>query len=349
MHRAGPTVRVGLIARGEDRGLGIQTWEWSRAMRPDATLLVDMGELGGGFPIHHGRYSSNATVAAFDGIKFRDEQLVRAWLEQIDVAYTAETFYDTRLPHWCDEHDVRLAVHVNPEFWKWQREQQAWPAMRWWAPTAWRLDTLPASTTVVPVPVPLDRWPAPAPEREHPVFVHVVGHRAAADRNGTSLLLAAVQRMAGPFRLRLITQGQRLPVPTMAPGVHVELHTGGVVDYWRLYEDADVLVMPRRYGGLCLPANEAAGAGLALVMTDCSPNTRWPITAVRSSPTSHLPTPAGDVPLAGADVAHLAQILRRLADDHEHRHAQQRLARSWAEVMSWEQQRPQILERLACG
>jgi glycosyltransferase involved in cell wall biosynthesis len=342
-------VRVGLIARAEDRGLGVQTWEWSRAMRPDATLIVDMGQLGGGFPMHLGRYSSDATVAAFDGIKFRDEQQVRTWLEQIDVAYTAETFYDTRLPGWCDEHGVRLSVHINPEFWKWQRESQAWPAMRWWAPTAWRLEHLPATAAVVPVPVPLDRWPAPAPLREQPVFVHVVGHRAAADRNGTSLLLAAVQRLAVPFRLRLITQGDRLPVPAVAPMVDVEVHTGGVEDYWRMYDDADVLVLPRRYGGLCLPANEAAGAGLALVMTDCSPNTRWPIVGVHSHTTSTMDTPGGSMPLAGADVAHLVQILSGLALDHEQRHEAQRRARRWAELMSWEQQRQRICEVMACA
>lgn len=317
-------------------------------MRPDETLIVDMGELGGGFPMHHGRYSSSAVVAAFDGIKFRDEQLVRSWLEQVDVAYTAETFYDTRLPHWCDDHGVRLAVHINPEFWKWQRESQAWPAMDWWTPTAWRRDTLPVSTTVVPVPVPLDRWPTAAPWRPDPVFVHVVGHRAAADRNGTSLLLAAVQRISVPFRLRLITQGDRLPLPVVAPSVHVEVHTGGVEDYWRMYDDADVLVLPRRYGGLCLPANEAAGAGLALVMTDCSPNTRWPITGVRARQTSSLATPAGDVALMGADVTHLVQILERLAVDHCERFTQQTRAREWAEAMSWDQLRPTIREQL-CG
>ena len=222
--------------------------------------------------------------------------------------------------------------------------------MRWWAPTAWRLDHLPVTTSVVPVPVPLDRWPVPAPERDEPVFVHVVGHRAAADRNGTSLLLAAVQRINVPFRLRLITQGDRpMHPPRVASCVTVEQHTMGVEDYWRLYEDADVLVMPRRYGGLCLPANEAAGAGLALVMTDCSPNTRWPIVPVRSRTTSHMDTPGGSIPLAGADVAHLVQILSELAQDHEARHQAQQRARRWAELMAWSEQRPQILEALACG
>lgn len=340
-------MKVGLIARGEDRGLGIQTWEWSRAMRPDATLLVDMGELGGGFALHHDRYP-DATVATFSGVQFHDEQLVRGWLEQIDVAYTAETFYDLRLPQWCAEHDVRLAVHINPEFWKLHAEHTMWPALRWWAPTTWRLDTLPAATTVVPVPVPIDRWPTPAPLRDQPVFLHVAGHRAANDRNGTSLLLAAVQRIRGPFHLRVLTQGDRLQLPRVHHQVHVELVTGGTDDYWAMYHDADVLVMPRRYGGLCLPANEAAGAGLALVMTDCSPNRRWPITPVVVAGRSSMTVPAGQMALETCDVGDLARQMRQLADDHELRHQRQRAARSWAEAVSWPAMRTEIQEQLAC-
>ena len=341
-------MKVGLLARGEDRGLGIQTWEWSRAMRPDATLLVDMGALGGGFTLHADRYG-DATVATFDGVQFTDEHLVRSFLELVDVCYTAETVYDPRLPQWCHEHGVRLFVHVNPEFWRLHREHTLLEACRWWAPTSWRLDSLPAATTVVPVPVPIDRWPEPAPLREQPVFVHVAGHRAAADRNGTSLVLAAVQQITGPFHLRVITQGDRLPVPRVAPGVHVELVTGGTDDYWRLYDDADVLVLPRRYGGLCLPANEAAGAGLAVVMTSCAPNHRWPIVPVRAASTTTMTVPCGSIDVHNADVRHLTTLLRQLADDHELRHERQRAARSWATTLSWRALRGEIRETMACG
>ena len=343
-------MKVGLIARAEDRGLGIQTWEWQRAMRPDATLLVDMGRLAGPFPMHVERYPhQTTTVAAFDGVQFRDEDVVRAFLEQVDVAYTAETFYDLRLPTWCAEHNVRLAVHINPEFWKLHAEHTMWPAVNWWAPTAWRVDTLPASTAVVPVPVPLDRWPVPAPEREHPVFLHIAGHRAAADRNGTSLVLAAIQRSRGPLHVRLVTQGERLPIPRCAEGVEVEIVTGGVGDYWRLYDDADVLLLPRRYGGLCLPANEAAGAGLALVMTDTPPNHRWPVLTVPVASTSHMEAPCGPLGIHTADVGALAALMRRLADDHDARHRRQRAARTWAHSQSWDALEPEVREQLACG
>lgn len=339
-------MRVGLLARAEDRGLGIQTWEWYRAMEPDATLVVDMGRLAGGFTPHTWRYPG-ATVAAFDGAKFTDEQLVRDWLDQVDVAYTAETFYDPRLPIWCAQHQVRLAVHVNPEFWKHPNDWRSWPALRWWSPTSWRLNTLPEVTEVVPVPVPLDRWPDPAPLRDEPVFVHVVGHRAAADRNGTSLFMAALQHVAGPMRVRLITQGhEALRVPAVASSVHVEVVTGGVTDYWRMYDDADVFVLPRRYGGLCLPANEAAGAGLALTMTDCAPNQRWPIVPLRVAGTSSMSVPAGTIRMHNADVYDLARQVQRLAVDHEARHERQRASRAWAEAMSWPRLRPLIVEHL---
>lgn len=341
-------MRVGLIARAEDRGLGIQTWEWARHMRPDRTLVVDMGALGGGFPMHLDRFPG-AQVARWSGAGFLDRQTVRDFLADVDAVYTAETFYDLQMPAWADDAGVTMAVHLNPEFWKYSREHHAWPAMRWWAPTSWRLPTLPPSATVVPVPIPIDRWPTPAPLREDPVFVHVVGNRAAGDRNGTSLLLAAVQRVAAPFRLRLITQGERLPIPRVARGVEVELAVGGVADYWRLYDDADVLVMPRRYGGLCLPANEAAGAGLALAMTDCAPNQRWPIEPIAGEPQSSLSVPAGQIRLTAANVASMVEVLQRLARDHEHRHAAQRRAREWAEAMAWDELAPSIHEQLACG
>jgi hypothetical protein len=32
-------------------------------------------------------------------------------------------------------------------------------------------------------------------------------------------------------------------------------------DYWAVYDDVSLLLLPRRYGGLCLPMQEAAACG----------------------------------------------------------------------------------------
>jgi glycosyltransferase involved in cell wall biosynthesis len=39
--------------------------------------------------------------------------------------------------------------------------------------------------------------------------------------------------------------------------------------------DQDGLVLPRRFGGLCLPVNEALGAGMPVIMPAISPNDSW--------------------------------------------------------------------------
>jgi glycosyltransferase involved in cell wall biosynthesis len=43
-------------------------------------------------------------------------------------------------------------------------------------------------------------------------------------------------------------------------------------DQAELYTRVDALILPRRYGGLCLPMNEALLSGLPVIMPDCSPN-----------------------------------------------------------------------------
>jgi glycosyltransferase involved in cell wall biosynthesis len=58
-------------------------------------------------------------------------------------------------------------------------------------------------------------------------------------------------------------------------------------DQAELYTDFDALILPRRYGGLCLPMNEALLSGLPVIMPDCSPNndvlpTHWLIPATRT-------------------------------------------------------------------
>jgi glycosyltransferase involved in cell wall biosynthesis len=57
----------------------------------------------------------------------------------------------------------------------------------------------------------------------------------------------------------------------------VLLHLDGadVTNYWDNYSSGDVLLMPRRFGGLCLPVNEALGAGMPVIMPDISPNNTW--------------------------------------------------------------------------
>jgi len=121
-----------------------------------------------------------------------------------------------------------------------------------------------------------------------------------------------------------------------------------VHDYWRAYDGMDALVLPRRYGGLCLPVQEAMAAGLAVVMTDCPPNpTMWPVLPVRARAKGELGTPSGPVKMWEADERLLGAQLDALAADRGALHEAQAASRAWAVAHSWEALLPMYREELA--
>lgn len=334
-------MKVGVIARAEDRGLGIQTWEAARHLDPERVLVVDVDNPER-FPLHLDRFPG-ATVArlTYDGrsTHWLPEGLVRDWLAGLDVVFSCETLYDWRLAEWARDAGAATVVQLNPEFFVHHREELPAPTV-WWNPTTWRMDRLPAGTRHVPVPVALDRFASSEvekPEQGQLRALHVVGRPAMGDRNGTELLSKAMRRVTGVA----------LTVTSQRETVHGAAVVGNVPDYWRLYDDQDVLVMPRRYGGLCLPAQEAAAAGLAVVMPACPPNdTMWPIVPVQWQYRGEVMVPAGSIPLAETNARDLAIVLGRLAAEPEELAAARKAARAWAEEHSWEALLPLYREEL---
>lgn len=342
-------MNLGVVVRGEDRGIGIQSWEACRALRPERVLLVDMGELARGFPVYRDRYPDGTVVHYAHGEL--PERTVRDWLDGLDVVFTVETFYDWRLPGWGSEAGVATVAQVNPEFMRDPGELASVPTA-WWAPTSWRLRTLPEGTDVVPVPVADDRFAfAPSPrDDDAPLRVlHVAGHRAMADRNGTGIVLDACRRLRGPIEVTIVTQDERLVGRTRShPGVEISVVAGGVPDYWRLYDGFDVLVMPRRYGGLCLPVQEAMAAGLAVVMSDAEPQrSTWPVlTVLTSTSAPRLRCPGGPLPVHTARPEALANLLNDLTLDADRVAKQKAASVEWAEANRWSVLRPLYEDKL---
>ena len=325
-------MKIGLIARGEDRGLGIQTWEFFRHMAPDRTLLIDMGPLAGPFTMHPERFPGATLVAFEDGCL--PEQKVRDWLSGLDVVFTAETFYDDRFQQWCADARVATVNQVNPEFCHHIAVAGLTPPTQWWAPTPWHFDRLPGAKILMPVPVADDRFTfSPAGCHEPVRALHVVGHQAAGDRAGTTALMTALRYVRRPLHLTLASQGHVLPELRSGGRVTITHRTGGIGDYWALYDDFDVLIAPRRYGGLSLPTQEAMAAGLAVIMTDVEPNRYWPVLAVPATERGTMNTAIGQTPLMAAHPQALAEAIDSL---DEHRMAMlQRDSVAWAQAHSW--------------
>jgi glycosyltransferase involved in cell wall biosynthesis len=341
-------VKIGLFgARADERGLGRLTSEFFAHMAPERTLVVDMAAHARGFTQHLDRYPG-ATVVRFNGGRF-DTGVMERFFAGLDVAVMYETAYDHRAYTIARAAGCRTVLMAMPEFHRHLTERRLPAPDAVWVPTPWLLERFPAGTPVVPVPV--ERCEPAGGSRgdgEPLRILHVAGHRTTGDRNGTLILLAALAQVREPVSVRIVSQEPHLPrPPRTAPGVEVDMALHGVDDHRRLYDGADVLVMPRRYGGLCLPVQEALGAGLGVVMTDCEPNRIWPIASVPSRRGAVVRAPGGIVPTWDVDPADLARVIDRLASDPGEVATLRARSREWADRHTWDRLEARYRSELA--
>lgn len=272
-------IRVGLIARADNSGLGVQTWEFFRHVKPLRTLVIDVGDQANttshcNKATYLDRYPG-ATV--FKG--WRPDMLTLSkFLTGLDVVFTCETPYHPALFDMARELGVRTVLQPNVELLDNLSNPHAGRPDLFAAPSAWRYDELPDPKTRLPVPVALDRFTPRPPltdgARRH--FVHIVGRPAVNDRNGTADLMRALRHVTADVAVTIRTQDWSMQLAELPrDNVEVKFVRGDVQNYWDNYTDGDVLLMPRRYGGLCLPAQEAVAAGMPVIMTDISPNNSW--------------------------------------------------------------------------
>lgn len=249
-------------------------------MQPDKTLVIDVGHLHDEtLHCNKATYRDRYANASYYADWSPPSELFARFLRGLDVVFTAETFYSDEFVALARDMGVRTVQQANFEFLPYITRDLPKPdilAM----PSRWRWDEIPEPKTHLPVPIALDRFTPrisnPGPRH----FLHVVGRPAICDRNGTPDVLTALHHVKSDIKLTVRCQDRDYLASMMngvivPPNVELTLDSGDVRDYWDNYTDGDVLILPRRYGGLCLPANEALGAGMPVIMTDIDPNNTW--------------------------------------------------------------------------
>jgi len=103
----------------------------------------------------------------------------------------------------------------------------------------------------------------------HKKILHVGGKAAVKDRNGTNTVIEMLKYSKTDYELVVKSQ-TLLDIKCNDP--RLTLDTSSPDTRESLYEGYDAMVMPRRYGGLCLPMNEALLSSLPVFMTNISPN-----------------------------------------------------------------------------
>lgn len=268
-------MRVGLIARADSRGLGIQTKAFYDHMHPAKTLVVDCPSVQP-LPVRRDWYPDGV----WTGIPTMSD--IEDFLEDVDVVFTAETGYTPALWDIAEKRGIKTVLQANFEF----LDRSDRPSL-WVAPSLWRFDEWPEGAVHLPVPVEVERFP-PAVLPQLPTrLLHIVG-RPTLDRktdlcrNGTIDFLTALQHVTLPVTVTIRCQHETYVNELMArhgirvpDNIDLRVIPGDTPNYWDNYEGQHALIMPRRFGGLCLPANEAIAAGIPVIMPDIDPNNTW--------------------------------------------------------------------------
>lgn len=266
-------MRLGLIARADNTGLGNQTKMYFDWLRPHKTLVVDFTEINRQMGKKTGFYPERFPGARITNGYPTNEDL--DWLlDDMDTVLTAETPYNHDLFDMARDKGVRSVLHYNFEFLGNLQDKIPFPDVLL-APSLWRADEVKKLAEENGIewgylPLGVNRAELPFRLRkEAKVFTHIAGIPAHNDRNGTLIFLKALEYLTEPITVKIYSQ---VPLPQFnpAPQVTVELVEQDIEDYRDLYS-GDVLVFPRKYAGQSLLLNEALSSGMAVLMTNCAP------------------------------------------------------------------------------
>ncbi len=258
------TKKIGLIVRADETGLGYQTLAYYKHLKPHKVLLVDISSYNGNKQ-HYDWYPGAQICKGMPNRLHFNE-----FLEDVDVVLTAETPYNYELYSMARERNIKTACVYNYEFFDWFAYPEHPHPDILIAPSMWNFDIIDKwakdkGVKHVYLHHPVDREDFPFIERTTKKIFHIAGKPAAHDRNGTWDYLAADPQG------KVITQNDDLAWHIRRKYRMSNVFTG-VSDPSHMYQMGDVLAFPRKYGGNCLPLNEALSSGIPVIMPDIVPN-----------------------------------------------------------------------------
>jgi glycosyltransferase involved in cell wall biosynthesis len=268
-------MRLGIIARCDNTGLGNQTKELVDMLNPDKILLIDSSFFNNNKQ-HPEWYDKYNVIKTLRGMPRTKEVL--SFLENIDVVISCETFYHIDLISLARQKGIKTILQYNYElFGNMSNPEWLLPDVLL-APSPWNIEIVKerfgSKTKIVHLPPPtntslFDSVRKNNLSKTHNRILHVTGKKAAKDRNGTDTVIEMLKYSKADYELVITTQN---PLEFNVKDKRLNIVKSNVQDRSDLYNGFDAMVLPRRYAGLCLPMNEALISGIPVFMTNISPN-----------------------------------------------------------------------------
>lgn len=346
-------MKIGLLAYSSNTGLGYQTRDFARYLKPEKILISDLSVFNQMETDHSWAFQPRVCNG------FPSDTDCEWLVDGMDVVFVAETPLNYHLFEYAKKKGVKTVQQLNPEFWEYF-EKRTLPAPDVLAcPSPWLMKEIKSTNIANTIhwPVPIDRTKIPERNIESvKTIIHVIGRPASYDRNGTIAFLNAAKFFGMKYKYKVFFQEPKdtraiqhfkevnhlLQIVKNELKDHLEIikDTPNNAD---MFKDGDLMVLPRRYAGLCLPMWEALSSGMPVIMTNVSPNNEilpphW-LCEARYAGEFRART---IVKIYEADHSSLIRTISTVASNIK---KESEYAKFLADEMSWEKQAPIYMQR----
>lgn len=267
-------MRLGIIARSDNTGLGNQTRDLATMLNPHRIMLVNSMNFNRNK--QHPEWYSGYECFHVRGLPRTGD--LEPFIRSVDIVLTCETFYNNSFIELARRRNVKTVLQYNFEFLEYIHNQKLTFPDIMIAPSLWNYDKVAeiseGKTKLIHLPPPtntaiFDNVRKINLSKSHGRLLHVAGNPATKDRNGTHSILDMLKYSKTDYELVVTAQKDLGIVPKDS---RLKIVVGNSDNRQDLYSGYDAMVLPRRYAGLCLPMNEALISGLPVFMTNISPN-----------------------------------------------------------------------------
>lgn len=267
-------MKLGIVVRADDTGLGNQTHELVKLLDPEKILIIDSSTFHNKNEQHYEWYEGRKIVISKG---FPDNRVLLKFFEGLKVVISCETFYSKHFVALARKKRIKTILQYNFEFLDYLSNDSVPLPDALIAPSLWRFDEVQEKfgdrCIVRYLPPPTDEKLF---EENRVVnasrsnrLLHIGGKAAIYDRNGTNSVIEMLKYSKEDYELVIKSQtGLQID----DKDERLTLLSGNQLRRQDLYSGYDAMIIPRRYAGLCLPMNEALMSGLPVFMTDISPN-----------------------------------------------------------------------------
>ena len=267
-------MKLGLIVRADNTGLGNQTYELTQMLNPYKIMIIDFTSYNGNQ--QHFEWYAERDYTICKGFPTDDQ--MNDFLNDIDVLLSCETFYNENTPKLARAKGVKTYLQYNYELFGNLKRGGTPLADVLISPSPWMIQKVynrfynHAKVLHLPPPTRpelFERALEINTSKDHKRMLHIAGKAAANDRNGTESVLEMMRHSKADFELVIKSQ---TPISPKGLDSRITIEIDNVKHRQDMYIGFDGMILPRRYAGLCLPMNEALLSGLPVFMTDISPN-----------------------------------------------------------------------------